>query len=119
ISVTMGHLNAIWQGDANAMALCAFGPVASPPCVLNLAGPELLSVRRVAEEFGRLLGRSVTVCGTEAADAFLSNAQLSHRLFGYPRVSVQQVMHWTADWVRGGGESLGRPTHFEVRDGRF
>jgi hypothetical protein len=119
IDLTMGHLNAIWQGDANAMALCAFGHLASPPAVLNLAGPELLSVRRVAEDFGRLLDREVSFRGSEAEDAFLSNGQKSHALFGYPRVSVGQMMVWIADWVKRGGASLDRPTHFEVRDGKF
>jgi uncharacterized protein YbjT (DUF2867 family) len=119
IDLTMGHFNAIWQADANAMALCAFDHVATPPVVVNLAGPELLSVRRIAEEFGRVLGRAVTFTGAEAGDAFLSNGQLGHRLFGYPRVTVRQMMEWVADWVKRGGASLDRPTHFEVRDGRF
>jgi nucleoside-diphosphate-sugar epimerase len=119
IDVTMGCLNAIWQADANAMALRAFDHLASPPFVLNIAGPELLSVRRLAEEFGRLLERPVEFRGAQAADAFLSNGQLGHRLFGYPRVGVGQMVHWIADWVRRGGETLGKPTHFEVRDGKF
>jgi nucleoside-diphosphate-sugar epimerase len=119
IDLAMGHLNAIWQADANAMALAAFGHAAVPPLVLNVAGPELLSVRRVAEQFGRLFGRPVVFQGTESAEAFLSNGQLGHRLFGYPRVSAGQMIHWIADWIRRGGETLGRPTHFEVRDGKF
>jgi hypothetical protein len=119
VDVTMGHFNAIWQGDANALALCTFGHIASPPTVWNLAGPELLSVRRVAEEFGRLLGRPVTLRGTEAEDAFLSNGQKAHALFGYPRVSVGRLLTWIAEWLKHGGESLNRPTHFEVRDGKF
>jgi hypothetical protein len=119
IDLTMGHVNALWQGDANAMALCAFDHVASPPVVLNLAGPELLNVRRVAEEFGRLLGREVCFTGSEAADALLSNGQLAHRLFGYPRVPAQQMIEWMAAWLRHGGPTLGKPTHFEVRDGKF
>ena len=119
IDLTMGHFNALWQADANAMALCAFAHLASPPLVLNLAGPEVLSVRRVAEEFGRLLGREVRFTGSEAADALLSNGQRAHRLFGYPRVPVQQMMRWIAAWLQRGGPTLGKPTHFEVRDGRF
>ncbi|MCS6852000.1 MAG: NAD(P)-dependent oxidoreductase [Gemmataceae bacterium] len=119
IDVTMGHFNAIWQADANAAALAAFDHLASPPLVLNIAGPELLSVRRVAEEFGRLLGRPVVCRGQEAADALLSNAQRAHRLFGYPRVPVGQLMLWIADWLQRGGETLGKPTHFQVRDGQF
>jgi nucleoside-diphosphate-sugar epimerase len=119
INVTMGHLNAIWQADANAMALQAFDHVATPPFVLNLAGPETLSVRRVGEHFGRLLGKDVAFSSSEAPDAFLSNGQFGHRLFGYPRVTAQQMVHWIADWVQRGGVSLGKPTHFDVRDGKF
>jgi nucleoside-diphosphate-sugar epimerase len=119
VDLSMGHLNALWQGDANAQALAAFGYVASPPFVVNLAGPELLSVRRVAELFGQLLDQRVVFQGIESPDALLSNGQLGHRLFGYPRVPVQQVIRWIADWVRRGGSNLGKPTHFEVRDGKF
>jgi nucleoside-diphosphate-sugar epimerase len=119
IELTMGHLNAIWQGDANAMALQSFALAASPACVLNVAGPELLSVRRLAEQFGRMLGKSVVFRGEEAAEAFLSNAQPAHRLFGYPRVGAAQMVEWIAAWVRAGGENLGKPTHFEVRDGAY
>jgi nucleoside-diphosphate-sugar epimerase len=119
VDLVMGHFNALWQADANAQALCSLAHVAVPPRVLNLAGPELLSVRRVAEDFGRLLDRPVTFRGHEAPDALLSNAQESHRLFGYPRVTVPQMIHWIADWVRRGGSSLGKPTHFEDREGRF
>lgn len=119
IDLTMGNLNALWQADANAVALCAFGHVGSPPLVLNVAGPELLSVRRLAEELGQRLERPVHFRGSEAADALLSNGQLGHRLFGYPRVSAGQMVRWTADWLRRGGPTHGKPTHFEVRDGRF
>lgn len=119
IDLSMGHLNAIWQGDANAMALAAFAEVGRPPCVLNIAGPELLSVRCLAEELGRLLKKPVRFRGEEARDAFLSNAQKSHRLFGYPRISVQQMLTWSADWTRRGMPLLGKPTKFQVRDGKF
>ncbi len=119
MDLAMGHFNALWQGDANAMALCAFDQAASPPFVVNLAGPETLSVRRVCEEFGRLLEREPVFQGVEGSDALLSNGQLGHGLFGYPRVTARQMMEWVAGWVRGGGTDLGKPTHFEARDGRF
>lgn len=119
IDLAMGHLNAIWQGDANAAALQAFALTSSPPRLLNIAGPELLSVRRLAEQFGRLFGRSPVFCGSESEAAFLNNAQASHRLFGYPRVSAAQLVEWIAAWVQAGGEDLGKPTHFEVRDGGY
>jgi len=119
VDLAMGCFNAIWQGDANAMSLQAFGLCSSPPAVINLAGPEVLGVRRLAEEFGRRFGRPVTFRGTEAADALLSNGQRGHQLFGYPRVPVRQLIEWVADWVRRGGASLDRPTHFETRDGAY
>jgi nucleoside-diphosphate-sugar epimerase len=119
VGLSMGCFNAVWQADANAAALAAFAHMASPPRVLNVAGPEVLSVRRVAEAFGLLFGKPVVFEGAESADALLSNGQLGHRLFGYPRVGAGQMIHWIADWVRRGGETLGKPTHFEVRDGKF
>jgi nucleoside-diphosphate-sugar epimerase len=119
VDVCMGHLNAIWQADANAAALSAFGQLAVPPLVLNIAGPEILSVRRVAEEFGRRLGKPVTIAGTENRDALLSNAGQSHQLFGLPRVDAERMIAWIADWVAHGGATLGKPTHFEVCDGQF
>jgi len=119
VDVTMGHLNAIWQADANAAALSAFGHLAVPPLVLNIAGPELLNVRQVAEEFARRFRKPVRFTGVESADAHLSNAQMSHRLFGLPRVSAEQMIAWNADWTARGGPTLGKPTHFEVRDGKF
>jgi len=119
IDVSMGHFNALWQGDANAMALEVLAHVAVPPLAINLAGPETLNVRRVAEEFGRMMDVPVTFVGNEAPEAFLSNAQLSNRLFGYPRVPAQLLTHWIADWVGRGERLLGKPTHFENREGKY
>lgn len=119
VDLTMGHLNAIWQGDANALALCAFDRVAAPPCVVNVVGPELLRVRDVCEEFGRLMKRPATFTGTEAPDALLGNSEKCQRLLGRPRVSPDQMIRWIADWVMRGGVTLGKPTHFEARDGRY
>ncbi|HEY7326414.1 MAG TPA: NAD-dependent epimerase/dehydratase family protein [Gemmataceae bacterium] len=119
VDVTMGHANVLWQADANAMALASFAHVRTPPMVLNLAGPELLSVRGVAEEFARSFQRPLMVTGVESSDAFLSNAQQAHCLFGYPRVSAGQLITWIADWLERGGETLGKPTHFEVRHGQY
>jgi nucleoside-diphosphate-sugar epimerase len=119
IDVTMGNMNCIWQTDANAMSLAAFDHVASPPFVLNVAGPELLSVRRVCEQFAQRMNKPVKVAGSEAADALISNGQSGHQLYGYPRTGAQQMIDLIAAWVIRGGESLGKPTHFETRDGKF
>jgi hypothetical protein len=119
IDLSMGYFNALWQGDSNAMSLAAFDHAASPPQVINLAGAEVLSVRDVAEEFGRLLKKRVGFCGSEAPDALLSKGELGFRLCGESRVPPHRMMEWIADWVRRGGECLHKPTHFEVRDGTY
>lgn len=119
VNVTMGHVNALWQADANAMALASFAQVSTPPTVLNLAGPELLSVRRTAQQFAQRFGQALVIEGNESSDALLSNAQRAHHLFGYPRVSAGQMIAWIADWLERGGATLGKPTHFEVRHGQF
>jgi len=119
IDLTMGYLNAIWQGDANAMALCALDHAASPARILNIAGLEELRVRDLAEAFGRRFGRAPVFTGTEAPDALLSNGHETARLLGAPRVAVERMIDWIADWVMSGGPMLDKPTRFEVRDGRF
>jgi nucleoside-diphosphate-sugar epimerase len=119
ISLEMGCFNAIWQGDANAQALASLACVESPPRVLNIAGPETLGVRRIAEEFGRLFGKTPVFVGQEAADALLSNAQPAQQLFGYPRVGIRQLVEWIADWLGRGMPTLAKPTHFESREGTF
>ena len=119
VDLSMGYVNVIWQADANAAALSALGYVAIPPRVLNVAGPELLSVRRVAEQFGQHFGKPPIFQGTENADALLSDAERSHRLFGPVRAGAEQLIVWTADWIARGGATLGKSTHFEVRDGKF
>ncbi|HEV2197703.1 MAG TPA: NAD-dependent epimerase/dehydratase family protein [Candidatus Acidoferrum sp.] len=119
VSLSMGYLNTIWQADASAMSLESLCCASSPPNVINLTGPELLSVRQVAEEFGKKFGKLVRFEGTESSDALLSNAAKSYELFGRPRVSAQQIIDWIAHWVGGGGTTLAKPTHFEDRVGNF
>jgi nucleoside-diphosphate-sugar epimerase len=119
IDLTMGAANVIWQGDANAQALALLPHCATPPFVLNVTGPEMVSIRRLAERFGGLLGVKPSFVGQEAGTALLSNAAKAQQMFGYPRVSLDQMIAWTADWVNRGGPTLDKPTHFETRDGRF
>ena len=119
IDVTMGYANVIWQGDANAMSLTALATAASPAHPINIAGSEKLSVREVCERFGRLMNKPVAFVGNEAPDALLSDGRHGYELLGRPAVSAQQLIEWTADWVQRGGESHGKPTHFESRDGKF
>ncbi|MYA71936.1 NAD(P)-dependent oxidoreductase [Candidatus Poribacteria bacterium] len=119
ISLKMGNVNVIWQGDANAVALRAFAHCQSPPLVLNVTGPETVSVRYLASCFGRLFNKVPRFEDEEASTALLSNAAQCHQLFGYPRVSLGQMIEWVAEWVQIGGTTLRKPTHFEVRDGKF
>jgi len=119
VDLAMGVLNAIWQGDANAMTLAAFDGATTKPFVINVTGPEQVSVRRVAESYGSLMDRKVTFTGTEASDSLLNNGQLGHHLYGYPRVPLMTMLNWIADWVMRGGSNLNKPTHFEERSGKY
>jgi len=119
VDLAMGAANVIWQRDANSVALRAFAHAQSPPLILNLTGPETVSIRAVAQRFGQLFGLEPILTGAEAATALLNNASRCHALFGYPSVSLDQMIQWIAHWVGLGGRSLGKPTHFEQRDGKF
>ena len=119
IDLSMGYFNTIWQGDANAMTLAAFDHVAVPPFVVNVTGPEILSVRSVSERLGRTMNKPVRFTGTEPATALLSNARRGLELLDPPRVSADQLIEWVGYWVLRGGRTLDKPTHFEARDGRF
>jgi nucleoside-diphosphate-sugar epimerase len=119
VDVTMGYVNVIWQGDANAMALCAFRHADVPARVINIAGPDMLRVRDVANAFGRLMKKEPVIVGEEAPGALLNDGRRGHALLGAPRISADRLIIWTADWIMRGGDSLNKPTHFEVRDGRY
>lgn len=119
VDVCMGHLNTIWQGDANALSILSLGRAASPAWIVNLTGPEKLAVREVAARFGELFGKPVTITGNEAPDALLSDASRCFETLGSPSVTAEQLIEWVAAWVSGGGDLLGKPTHFESRDGKF
>lgn len=119
VSVEMGYFNAIWQGDANNMVLRSLMQAASPAWIINITGAEIISVRDVALRFGELFGKEVKFIDKEAPTALLSNSNLSVKIFGLPEVSIDQVVKWTAEWMKDEGRLLGKPTHFEVRDGKY
>lgn len=119
VSRSVAHFNVIWQGDANERALLSLGHCAAPPAVLNVTGAEMLELEKVARALGEKMGREVTFEGAPAGKAYLSNAAKSVGLFGTPRVGTEAMLDWTAEWVARGGRSLGKPTHFEVTDGKF
>jgi nucleoside-diphosphate-sugar epimerase len=119
VDVTMGHVNVIWQGDASARALQCLSCVSSPPLALNITGRERVSIRSLAERFGELLGTRPVFTGHEAPTAWLSDASRSFKLFGPVTVTLDEMIAATAHWVKRGGVTLGKPTHFETRDGQF
>ena len=119
INLAMGYFNTIWQGDASAMTLRAFDFVATPPRIFNVTGPEVLSVRKVSERLGELLGVKPRFAGTEGDTALLSNAAGGIAALGPLRVPTDRLIEWVAEWLKHGGRVLNRPTHFEARDGRF
>lgn len=119
IDLGMGYFNTIWQGDANAMVLRAFELTKSPSWIVNVTGEEKLLVRDVCQTLARKMGRDVVFTGLESTTALLSDSTLGFQTLGRPTVSASELIEWVANWVLKGGRSLGKPTHFESRDGQF
>jgi nucleoside-diphosphate-sugar epimerase len=119
VPVTMGAVNVIWQGTANAWALCCLTHAATPPFPVNVTGRDVLRVRDIAGRFAMRFGMRARITGTEAPDALLSDSSLAHELFGEDEVPADRLMDWVATWVERGGARRGGPTHFESRDGRY
>jgi len=119
VDVGTGCVNVVWQGYANEVTLRSLRLAATPPAVLNVTGPGVVSVRWAALALAEAMGREVTFTGTESPTALLSNAARCLRLFGYPELTPAELVEHTARWVTEGGRLLGKPTKFERRDGRF
>ena len=118
VALGMGYANVIWQGDANEQILRLLAHCTSPTSPINVSGPKT-SVRWLAEEFGRRFSKKPSFSGQEAKTAWLIDTAAADRLLGAPRVPIQTMIDWVADWVTRGGPSLGKPTHFETRDGKY
>lgn len=119
VALGVPAFNVIWQGDANSYALRSLELCASPPSILNVTGAEICTVRAAAEFFASRFGKTCRYEGEEGPVALLSDASACHKLLGPPSVSLDVLLNLVADWVERGGESLNRPTHFEVADGKF
>jgi nucleoside-diphosphate-sugar epimerase len=119
VNVEMGYANVIWQGDAIAHTIQSLPHASAPPFVVNITGPNVLRVRDIANMFGDRFSSAPIIEGSEQPTAWLSNAAKAHAMFGEPRISLTQMVHWVADWLEQGGETLGKPTHFEVRSGSY
>jgi nucleoside-diphosphate-sugar epimerase len=119
IPVGTGHASVIWQGDTNAQVLRSLAHCTTPTSPLNIGGPELASVRLLATEFGKRLGKQPVFEGVEQPTAWVNNTLQAQRLFGYPEVPLAVLIDWVADWVQRQMPQLGKPTRYEVRHGAF
>ena len=119
IDVSLGHVNFIWQGDASAQALRCLAHCDTPTSPINVSGHEILAVRDLAAKFGQRFGRAPVIVGKEEPTAWLTDTSQAVKLFGLPIVDTEQLISWTADWVSRSMPSLGKPTKYEVRDGRY
>ncbi len=119
VDVSTPMFNVIWQADANAMTLVALDRAETPANVINMAGPEMLRVQDVAERCGQIMGKPVQFEGQSGDTAYLNNGQRGQELLGEISVDAEQMIRWTAQWVAGDGASLGKPTHFQERSGKF
>jgi len=119
IDLAMGHANVIWQGDANTQVLRTLRACTTPCSPLNVTGPETVSIRALALEFGRRFGRAPLFAREESVTAWLANTEAATRLFGYPAIPLSQLIDWTADWMQRDLPRWNKATHFETRDGVY
>ena len=119
IDLTMGHANVIWQGDANSVALRCLAHATVPTTPINVTGPETFEVAKVAAEFGKQFGKTPKLTGKPAPTGWINNAARMVKEFGPPSVSLQKMIEWTADWLLRDMATLNKPTHYEVRDGKY
>jgi nucleoside-diphosphate-sugar epimerase len=119
VDLGMGYVHLIWQRDASARAIQSLAMAGCPPVALNVTGVERVAVRALAERCGARLGRAPTFSGAEGSEAWLWDARVSERHFGPPETTIDEAIAMVCEWIARGGASLGRPTHFEVRDGTF
>lgn len=119
IDVSLGHVNFIWQGDASAQALRCLAYCDTPTSPINVSGPEILAVRDLAARLGARLGRKPIIVGKEEPTAWITDTSQAVSLFGRPIVDSEKLIDWTADWIARSMPSLGKPTKYEVRDGRY
>lgn len=119
IDLTMGNVNVIWQADANEYAIQSLLHCSTPATILNITGPETVSVRWAAEWYGDFFDKQPVFTGQESPTALLSNATESFKRFGYPATSLKVMMEMIGDWVKNAGATINKPTHFQERDGNY
>ncbi len=119
IDLSTNYVNVIWQGDANNYVLRSLKLASNPPTIINLTGPEIVSVKWVAEEFGKRFNKKPFYTGEAMDTALLNNASRIFSYFGYPRVPLMKMIDWISKWILAGKTVYNLPTHYEVRTGKF
>ena len=119
ISIATPVLNCIWQGSANEIAIRGLLHAESPAKIMNVTGPETVSIQKTAKMLGKILGKEPIFEGEPGNDAYLNDSAEAMETFGYPAVSIRTLIRWQAEWILDGGRALGKPTHFEERKGSY
>jgi len=119
IDLTMGAVNLIWQRDANDYIIRAITLAESPPAVLNVTGPDTISIRNLAEQICNTLGKKPKFVSRGAPSVLLSDASYAFSKFGPPQTALEQMVEMIAKWVAAGKKTLNKPTKYEIRNGKF
>ena len=119
VDISTGYVNVIWQRDAVSHIIQSLSLVDAPASVVNVTGNEILSVRQIAEGFAYRMGKNVRFVGDESPECWLSNNRTARSTFGDPEMPIERVMDWITEWLQSGNPTLGKPTHFQIRDGNY
>jgi nucleoside-diphosphate-sugar epimerase len=119
VDLSVPVFNVLWQGDANSYAMRSLELCESPARILNVTGPETISVSSAAEFFATRFKRELRVQGESKGVALLSNAAACHAALGSPAVTAGELMEAVAGWIESGGSNLNKATKFQVTDGKF
>jgi len=119
IDITSSHVNVIWQGDANEIALRSLLHCKYPPEVLNVTGKDIINIKETAFKFGKIFNIEPIFTGKESELCLLSDSSKSASLMGENKTSLDKMIELIANWVANDGETLDKPTHFQERQGKF
>ena len=120
VPISVGYVNAIWQGDANRYAIESLDLCDSPARMLNVTGPHIVDVEATARWFGTRFPKDlVELEGAPGPVALLNDPTECISRLGPPEVHFETLREWVAQWIENDGELLQKPTGFEVTDGKF
>jgi nucleoside-diphosphate-sugar epimerase len=119
IDLAMGHVNQIWQGDANAYLAQMFPHCNTPANIINMTGKDVLPIRELAISLGEKMNINPIFEGNESDNALLGDATKMFNQLAHPQTPIDTIVNWVAHWVKNGGPTLGKPTKYESRTGKF